>query len=83
MPFIQLEAGVNHTEKTTKVRALVKGGPSLDLDFTAIFSGSGFGVFADLGDLASCLEWRKQQYISLKGHVFNINITTSQMRSCL
>ena len=53
MPFIQLEAGVNYPEKTTKVRAIVKGGPSLDLDFTAIFSGSGFGVFAALGDLAS------------------------------
>ena len=31
MPFIQLEAGVNYPEKTTKVRAIVKGGPSMDL----------------------------------------------------
>ena len=53
---------MNHTEKTTKVRALVKGGPSLDLDFTAIFSSSGFGVFAALGDLASCeIVWNGAQ----------------------
>ena len=42
MPLIQLEAGVNYPEKTTKIRAIVKGGPSLDLDLTAIFNSSGF-----------------------------------------
>ena len=53
MPLIQVEAGVKYPEKTTKVRAIVKGGPSLDLAFTAIFNGSGFGVFGGFGDLAS------------------------------
>ena len=45
MPLIQIEAGVNYPEKTTKVWTIVKSGPSLDVDFTAIFSGSGWRFF--------------------------------------
>ena len=72
MPFIQLEAGVNHTEKTTKVRAIVKGGPSMDLhSHLQRFWLWHFCCSRWLGFLRDRLEWRKKQYSSLKGHIFN------------